>query len=41
MVQCCGDQGTFIAYNWMLRVDENKVGTQDTYRQSILVLMEQ
>jgi hypothetical protein len=36
MMSFCEDQGTFIAYSWMLRVDDNKIGTQDTYRQSIL-----
>lgn len=35
------DQETFIAYSWMLRVDDKKIGTQDTYGQWILVLLEQ
>lgn len=34
------DQETFIAYSWMLRVDDKKIGTQDTYGQWILVLLE-
>ena len=35
------DQETFIAYSWMLRIDDKKIGTQDTYGQWILVLLEQ